>query len=433
MEGFPHFQEYRMESMIYKNPDKKPLSLKQIEEAVDGSIKGMDLKKILIIPPDFTRFHSMAGKITEIFYNKLKDSCKIDILPALGTHVPMTKEECHEMFGAVPFELFIEHDWKNDVVEIGEVPASFVNEVSEGLVNESIPVEINKLIMDDSYDLIISVGQIVPHEVVGMANYSKNILVGCGGRQIINSSHMLGAFYGMERIMGRDFSPVRKVFDYAEENFIKELPIMYFLTVTTAVGDDIDLHGLFIGRERKIFEEAVALSQEVNLNYLDEAPQKMVVYLTDKEFKTTWLGNKAVYRTRMAIADGGELIVLAPGVHKFGEDDGIDKLLRKYGYVGREKVLELVRDNDDLKKNLSAAAHLIHGSSDGRFNITYAVKKITKEEIEGVNYGYADYDETVRTYDPDVLKDGWNTVNGERIYYISNPALGLWAERKRFE
>ncbi len=422
-----------MRSIFVQNSDGDPLDLLQIEEIVEKTLRGKDLKKVLIIPPDFTRYHSMAGMITEIYYNKLKDTSKIDILPALGTHDPMTRDECVEMFGSVPYELLIEHDWENDVVKIGEVPASFVNEVSEGFVNQSIPVEVNKLLLDESYDLIISVGQVVPHEVVGMANYSKNIFVGCGGSRMINSSHMLGAFYGMERIMGRDFSPVRKVFDYAERNFINNLPLMYFLTVTTAIGDDVDIHGVFTGRDREVFEKAVALSQKLNLNYLDEAPEKVVVYLTDKEFKSTWLGNKAVYRTRMAIADSGDLIVLAPGVHKFGEDNRIDKLIRKYGYVGKTKILELVKNNADLAGNLSAAAHLIHGSSDGRFNITYAVKKMTRDEVEGVNFIYADYDEMIKIYDPALLKDGWNTVNGEKIYYISNPALGLWTERKRFE
>lgn len=422
-----------MRSIIVKNPDGDSLDILQIEETVEKTLRGKKLNKVLIIPPDFTRFHSMAGMITEIYYNKLKDSCKIDILPALGTHDPMTAAECQEMFGSVPFELFIKHDWKNDVVQIGEVPGAFVSKVSEGLINESIPVEVNKLLLDTSYDLIISIGQVVPHEVVGMANYSKNIFVGCGGSRMINSSHMLGAFFGMERIMGRDFSPVRKVFDYAEQNFINKLPLLYFLTVTTAAGDKVDIHGVFAGRNREIFESAVALSQKVNLNYLDEAPKKMIVYLNEKEFKSTWLGNKSVYRTRMAIADKGELIILAPGVHKFGEDNHIDELIRKYGYIGKEKVLDLVKSSRDLANNLSAAAHLIHGSSDGQFNITYAVKKMTRSEIEGVNFKYADYDEIVKTYNPDKLAEGWNTVNGEKIYYISNPALGLWAERKRFE
>jgi len=407
--------------------------LDALKKSLEGKIDS--LKKVLIIPPDFTRFHSQAGKITALYYNLLKDKCHIDILPALGTHEAMSEKEVLEMFGPdVPFNIFIPHNWKTDVVKIGEVPGEYVNEVSEGLVNNPIAVEVNKLLMDKSYDLIISVGQVVPHEVVGMANYSKNIFVGCGGNTMINQSHMLGAFYGMERMMGRDGTPVRKVFDYAEKNFINKIPLMYVLTVTTANGANVNIHGLFIGRDREIFEEAVVLSQKKNLTYVDSPLKKVIVYLDGKEFKSTWLGNKAVYRTRMAIADAGELIILAPGVRKFGEDDRNDELIRKYGYVGREKVLELTKTEEDLQKNLSVAAHLIHGSSDGRFSITYAVDKLTKEEIENANFIYADYNETVKRYDPKKLKDGFNKLeDGEEIYYISNPALGLWADKNKFE
>ena len=169
-----------------------------------------------------------------------------------------------------------------------------------------------------------------------------------------------------------------------------------------------------------------------NLDLVDKPIKKCVVYLTPKEFKSTWLGNKAIYRTRMAIADGGELVVLAPGIEKFGEDDRVDELIRKYGYVGREKVLELFKTEQELKDNMGTAAHLIHGSSDGRFNITYAVKRITKREIEGVNFCYADYDDVVKRYNPEELQLGWNTMpDGEEIFFIPNPALGLWMRKDR--
>lgn len=409
------------------------LSDKQVMDAIKQSIAGKELKKVLLIPPDYTRMYSGAGKICSFYYELLKDSCEVDILPALGTHDAMTREECAAFFGEnVPYEKIIRHDWRNDVVKLGEVPADFVNEVSEGLVNEKIDVEVNKLIADPSYDLVVSIGQVVPHEVVGMANYSKNIFVGCGGSSMINSSHMLGAFYGMERVMGKDFSPVRKVFDYAQEHFIADIPLLYVLTVTTNKADDVFIHGLYIGNERSLFEKAVALSQEKNLELMDEPFEKVVVYLDEREFKSTWLGNKAIYRTRMAIADGGELIVIAPAVRKFGEDETNDALIRKYGYCGREKVLELVKTNKDLQENLSVAAHLIHGSSDGRFSITYAAKHLTRAEVEGAKFIYADYDETIKKYDPAKLKDGYNILpDGEKIFYISNPALGLWADRKK--
>lgn len=401
---------------------------KRLFETIKKSVEGKKLKKVLLLPPDYTRMYSGAGKITNIYYNILKDNCDVDIMPALGTHRPVTKEESEAFFGKdIPYERLIVHNWRRDVVKIGEVPSEFVKSVSDGLVDTKIDVEINKRLLDKSYDLIISIGQVVPHEVVGMANYSKNIFVGCGGSSMINSSHMLGAFYGLERIMGKDFSPVRKVFDYAEGNFIKDIPLMYVLTVTTTNEEDETLiHGVYIGRGRELFERSVGKSQEMNMTKLTKPIKKAVVYLDPREFRSTWLGNKAVYRTRMAMEEGGELIVLAPAVKKFGEDDENDRLIRKYGYVGRKKVLELVKTEEELKNNLSVAAHLIHGSSDGKFKVTYCTKHLTKEEIEGVGFNFMSYDEAVKKYNSEALKDGYNTVDGEEIYYISNPALGLW-------
>ena len=399
----------------------------ELREALRKSLEGKSLRRVLLLPPDYTRMYSGAGMIVQHYWELLAGKCEVDIMPALGTHEKMSETEWKAFFGdKIPYSKMIVHNWREDVVKIGEVPASFVSEVSEGLVNEKIDVEVNRRLVSGEYDLIISIGQVVPHEVVGMANYSKNIFVGCGGSSMISSSHMLGAFYGLERVMGKDFSPVRRVFDYAEENFLASVPLMYVLTCCTSKNEETLIHGLFIGRERALFEAAVKMSQEKNLVHVKEPFKKVVVYLDPREFKSTWLGNKAIYRTRMAIADGGELIILAPGVRKFGEDDANDKLIRKYGYVGREKVLELVKKEDDLKANLSVAAHLIHGSSDGRFHITYCTKELSEAEVRGAAFGYVPYDEMAAVYDPARLTDGWNTVGGEQIFYISNPALGLW-------
>ena len=412
------------------------LSESEIKSALIASLPQKLPGRVLLLPPDYTRMYSGAGMTTAIYYEYLtSNGVDVDVMPALGTHAPMTEAEVKAFFrGVVPMEKIIVHRWRDDVVKIGSVPGDFVASVSEGLVDTPIDVEVNRRIVGGEYGLIISMGQVVPHEVVGMANYSKNIFVGCGGSSMINSSHMLGAFYGLERIMGRDFSPVRKVFDYAEENFLQDVPLLYVLTTTTNKGDEISVHGLYIGRGRSNFEAAVADAQKYNLIHMDEPIKKCVVYLDPREFKSTWLGNKAVYRTRMAIADGGELIVLAPGVVKFGEDEENDRLIRKYGYVGRENVLRLVKapGNDDLRANMSVAAHLIHGSSDGRFSVTYCTRpeNCSEAEIRGVAFGWADFSEMSKKYDPASLKDGWNDVFGERIFYISNPALGLWDAKK---
>jgi nickel-dependent lactate racemase len=391
-------------------------------------------KKVLAIPPDFTRFHSHAGILTRLAWEYYKENLT-DILPALGTHTAMTEEEIKMMFGNTPLSLFRIHDWRKDVVTLGEVPSEFIYQQSEGRLDYAWKAQVNKLLIEGNYDLILSLGQVVPHEVIGMANYNKNILVGCGGPEGINKSHFLGAVYGMERIMGRADNPVRRVYNYASDRFAKHLPIIYVQTVVSRGADgQLKVRGLFIGDGMECFNYAAALSLKVNFQMVDEPLKKVVVYLDPSEFKSTWLGNKSIYRTRMAIADGGELIVLAPALKEFGEDRQIDMLIRKYGYVGTPKVLQLVKENDDLKNNLGAAAHLIHGSSEDRFSITYCSGHLTKQEIESVNFRYADVHEITKKYNPEKLKDGFNQMpGGENIFYISNPALGLWAHEGRFK
>ncbi|KPK85988.1 MAG: D-mannonate epimerase [Bacteroides sp. SM23_62_1] len=421
--------------LYQKGSEKLTLSQQDLEEGLIGIFeKWGKVNKVLAIPPDYTRFHSFAGLLTQItdryYGNKLAE-----ILPALGTHAPMTQWQLNSMFPGIDKKKFRVHNWREDVITIGEVPKEFIYDISEGKVNYSWPAQINKKIIRGGYDLVISIGQVVPHEVVGMANYNKNIFIGIGGKESINKSHFLGAVYGMERMMGRANTPVRKVLNYASEKFAGNLPVLYVLTVV-GVDDEgkLAIHGLFIGDDEECFLLASELSLKINFTMLEKPLNKVVVYLDPEEFHSTWLGNKSIYRTRMAIADGGELIVLAPGVREFGEDQQIDQLIRKYGYSNTPKILEWVKQNSDLQNNLSAAAHLIHGSSEERFNIIYCPGYLNREEIEMVNFQYGELKEMIQKYDPEKMKDGFNTLpDGEQIFYISNPALGLWAFKDRFD
>lgn len=390
-------------------------------------------KKVLAIPPDFTRFHSKAGELTRYSYQYYQDEMT-DILPALGTHTQMTENEIEKMFGSVPKELFRVHRWKEDLHTLGIVPSEYMEEVSEGKLNYPWPAQVNRLLVDGKFDLILSIGQVVPHEVIGMANYNKNIFVGTGGKEGINKSHFLGAAYGMERIMGRADTPVRRILNYASDNFARDLPIIYIQTVIGKNGNgNLVMRGLFIGDDYECFKLAADLSLKVNFEMLETPLEKVVVYLDPHEFRSTWLGNKSIYRTRMAIKDGGQLLVIAPGLKEFGEDKEIDRLIRKYGYKTTPEILKFTNENDELKNNLSAAAHLIHGSSENRFKITYCPGYLTRSEIESVNFSYADINFMIDRYNPEKLKDGLNIMpDGEEIFYISNPALGLWAHKDRF-
>jgi hypothetical protein len=206
--------------------------------------------------------------------------------------------------------------------------------------------------------------------------------------------------------------------------------------VLTVVGSDgaggLVTRGLYVGDDHDCFQRAAELSVQVNFTVVDQPFRKVVVYLDPEEFHSTWLGNKSIYRTRMAIEDDGELIVLAPAVKTFGEDQQIDRLIRKYGYRTTPEIMQFMQENEDLRQNLSAAAHLIHGSSENRFRITYCPGGLDRSEIEGVGYRYGDLAQMQRRHDPQKLADGWNTLDdGERFYYISNPALGLWAHPSR--
>jgi len=421
--------------MLYyaRGSETEQLSSEDLKQGLYEALDKLGPKrKVLAVPPDGTRFYSRAGELTRLAWQYYGDKMT-DILPALGTHFAMTEVEIKRMFGDIPTTLFRKHDWRNDIVTLGQVPGAFINQVSEGKLDFSWPAQVNRLLVEGRFDLILSPGQVVPHEVIGMANYNKNIFVGTGGSEGINKSHFLGAVYGMERIMGRADTPVRKVLNYASDHFAKHLPIVYIQTVVEATHLGPVVRGLFIGDDVECFNRAAALSLKVNFQMLDEPLKKVVVFLDPHEFKSTWLGNKSIYRTRMAMADGGELIVLAPGLKEFGEDPEIDRLIRKYGYVGTERVLKLTRENAELQNNLSAAAHLIHGSSEGRFSITYCPGQITQKEIESVNFHYADLNAMLKKYNPEQLKNGYNTVNGETIFYISNPGMGLWSWKNRFK
>ena len=408
------------------------LSPRQLNDLlVEALTKLGDRKSILAVPPDQSREHSRAGELTGYVYKHYGDKLKA-VLPAIGTHTPMRPDQLAHMFPAVPQNLFKVHNWRTDVETLGEVPSEFIREQSEGKLDYAWPAQVNKLISNGGFDLILSIGQVVPHEVIGMANFTKNILIGTGGREGINRSHYLGAVYGMERIMGRALNPVRNVLSYASDHFLRPLPIVYAQTVVGRKADGgLAVRGLFIGDDIECFLQAAELSLKVNFEILDKQIAKAVVFLDPSEFHSTWIGNKAVYRTRMALADGAELVILAPGVREFGEDPGIDKLIRKYGYRGTPATLQAVNDNPDLAADLSAAAHLIHASSEGRFKITWCPGHLSRDEVLGVGYDYGDLKTMLALYDPAKLSHGPNRVAGEDIYFIANPGLGLWAHRSR--
>lgn len=384
-------------------------------------------ERVLALPPDHTRSDSRAGELTCLAHDMLGERLT-DVMPALGTHAPMTEDELQYMFGDLPRELIRIHDWKNDVHTLGDVDADFVREATEGIYDQPWTSQVNKLLVEGGHDLILSLGQVVPHEVVGMANYNKNIFVGTGGDKGINESHYLSALYGMERTMGRCDTPLRRILNEAQDRFCGSMPLMYVLTVVESLPDARKVvRGIYVGDSHEVFFAAGELSAKVNRFVVERTPKTVVVTMDPKKYKRTWLANKAIYRTRMLIGDGGRLVIIAPGVKSFGESAVVDRVIRKYGYRKTSEVLELVAENEDLQDNLGAAAHLIHGTSEGRFEILYAPGELLQDEIESVGYQYGDWQQLQAQYRVEGLANGWHTDElGEEFYFVSDPGLGLW-------
>ena len=413
---------------VYQQRDEG-ISGAEMTRMVDQSLMMMDSAlTVLLVPPDITRMHSRAGELCALYYQRfVRMGASVSVLPALGTHAPMTPRQLDMMFPGIPHDKFLRHDWRGGIDTLGEVPEDLIYELSEGKLRYPIRAQLSRYVTRGDFDLILCLGQVVPHEVAGMSSHLKHVFVGLGGQEMIDRTHFLGAVYGAERVMGRFDSPVRQVFDWAGEAFLEDYPIAYALTVIGEhEGCDV-LKGLFIGPGKQGYEQAMCLSEQVNITRVGKPIDKAVVYLDPDEYHSTWLGNKSVYRTRMALAPGASLLVLAPGVKCCGEDPQNDAIIRKYGYCGRQAVLSEVARGRELARHLSAAAHLIHGSSDGKFEITYATSKLSEMEVRAVHYRWMAYDKAARLYPPDQLREGFQTLDsGETIYYIRNPALGLW-------
>ncbi len=389
-------------------------------------------RRVLLLPPDITRMHSGAGWITEYFYERLHGEAEVHVIPTLGQHEPHTREQNRQMFGAVPHERIHPHDWRNGCVYLGDIPAHLVAELSGGAADWDIPIWLNRMLMEEHWDWIINIGHVVPHEVLGFANHNKNYFIGLAGKELICKSHMAAATYGIENNLGNLLTPVRRCFNWAEEKFLGHLPDLYVQVTLARNSQGRLVHtGAYVGDDLETYLGAARQARDENITVLDQPLKKVVCVMQGDEFFSTWVANKAVYRTRMALADGGELLVIAPGLKRFGEQPEVDAFIRKYGYVGTPKVMELYRKNADMQDLAHATAHLIHGSSEGRFRITYAPGHLTRAEIEQVNFRYADLPETLKTYPIDQLQEGFQTVNGEEIFFIPTPSAGLWATRQR--
>ena len=291
--------------------------------------------------------------------------------------------------------------------------------------------------LDKTYTTAVSIGPVFPHEVSGFSNGLKNLLVGLGGKSFVDYSHWLGALYGIERIMGRLGTPVRRVFNYAHEDHFETLGIVYVLTV---IDKDKNLRGLYVGNDPETHARAAALSKQLNVNVVDEPLDTVVVNLDPSEFTSFWLCNKAVYRTRMGIADNGHLIAIAPGLRSCADDPVknrlMDGLIMEYGYHGTPAIMKAVADDILMRENLSVAAHLIHGSPEGRFRVTFATDPSLMPEslVRRLGFEWMDVHDAIQKYLPSIYGLGMQRLpGGERFYFVPDPSNVLLSTKDKMK
>jgi nickel-dependent lactate racemase len=390
-------------------------------------------KRVLLLPPDITRMHSGAGRLTEMLYNRLAGEAEVHVIPTLGQHVPHSPDENRQMFDSIPNEQIHAHDWRGGCVEVGAIPGRYVDEATQGAADWSMPIVLNRSLMEEPWDLIINVGHVVPHEVLGFANHNKNYFIGLGGKDLICAAHMAAAACGIENNLGNLITPVRAIFNRAEDEFLGQLPDLFVQVVLARNDRDQLVHtGVYVGDDLETYLGAARQSREQNITLFDEPIRKIVCVMQGDEFFSTWVANKSICRTRMALADGGELVVIAPGLKRFGEQEDVDALIRKYGYIGTPQIMELYSQKADMQDLAHATAHLMHGSSEGRFKVIYAPGHLSQGDMRQVNFDYADINDTIERYRPSMCKQGWNTAaDGERFYFIPTPSAGLWATRDK--
>ena len=224
-----------------------PVELEEHVRRIAQDVRG---RRVLLVPPDHTRLHSRSGEIAGCLYETLTAAgCDVGVLPALGTHAAMSEAEVQLLFGdRIPFERILVHRWRDGVVQLGELAGAEIEALSRGRYSDPIPVEVDEQLLD-GWDLVVSIGQVVPHEVVGTAGFTKNVVIGLGGAATIHRSHFLGAVCGMETLMGRAQTPVRDAIDSAfDRHLAGSVDVLWILTVTEDTPGGVVQRGLFTGR-----------------------------------------------------------------------------------------------------------------------------------------------------------------------------------------
>ena len=369
-------------------------------------------ERVLAIIPDKTRddnTHVLFPIATE-FLTK-RGVASFDALVAQGTHPPMSESQKRAKIGTDSFagQLF-DHRWDDpdELITLGELSAETVEELTNGLIENAVPVSINKLLASGNYDTVLVFGATVPHEVAGFAGGAKYFFPGVAGPELTHTTHWLGALAGIENIIGQVDTPTRRLIEAATD--LIDARIISLNTVISRTSDDeLVTYALFTGDIREAFRRAAEVSRQVHIRYTGRKYKK-VVALLDPHYDELWVGGKASYKLGAIIEEGGELIIYAPHLTRLSETHG--ELIEKYGYAPLESVRDMLGVSQELRENLCIAAHLAHvayaGRLDERGNVVprYRITMATgldEETCRRVNLGYMDHRTFEMTADDDTL------------------------------
>jgi nickel-dependent lactate racemase len=361
--------------------------------------------RVLAIIPDKTRDDNTD--ILFPFAAEILAARKVeqfDALVAQGTHMPMTETEKRAKVGlqdgaaSFGFGQIYDHQWNRpeELVTVGELSAGRVRELTGGLLNESVSVNLNRLLGPGIYDTVLIFGATVPHEVAGFAGGAKYFFPGVAGPDLTHATHWLGALASIENVIGRVETPTRHMIEAAAD-LVPAHIISFNSVVTRDDANQLHTHALFAGDFREALRKAAEVSRQVHIKYTGRKYRR-VVALLDEHYDELWVGGKASYKLGGIIEEGGELIIYAPHLRAISETHGL--LIEKYGYAPLDRVREMVALSTELQANLAVAAHLAHVSYAGqrdetgqvipRYQITMA-SALDEATCKRVNLGFMDH------------------------------------------
>jgi len=338
----------------------------------------------------------------------------------------------------VPAELIFCHAWRDAGISLGEVPRDVVAAHCGGMVDSPLPITLNAALCDGRYDGLLNLELVLPHAQLGFTGPPQNLVWGHAGLATHQAAADLAARTGWENNLANLVPPLRQCLAWGAKELLNggliKLPPIAHLAIVC--GDDSHRRraplALYAGPDDECYLLAALLARKQNVAALDEPLPRVVALLSGDQFDTLWSAVEVVSCLRMALNAGGELLLIAPGLIELSSDAATAALVARHGYAGAAELAAAARREPELAAEAVAAAHLRQGSTEGRFWITVATDGLDAETLRRANLKHVELSEAYLRYRPAHRRGGWNTTDdGEKFYYVPNPAEGLWSTKQR--